>query len=105
MRRGKQVDLSQTLKAGTILNLTQGQYSDYTFDGPFRVLKDFVKQDAYDAFLTAMAIKYPSGSGEDDYEARSINNFVAFLSTSGFVTPVEGAESWYLGGYALFDRD
>jgi hypothetical protein len=102
MRKGKQVDLSQTLKAGTILNLTQGQYSDYTFDGPFRVLKDFVKQDAYDAFLTAMAIKYPD---DDGYRAKSMSDFVAFLSTSGFVTPVEGAESWYLGGYALFDRD
>lgn len=79
------------VKAGTILVPTHGEYSDFNFDGPFVVLRDFDQKEVTDAFM-AQAVS------DDD---RGHTEFVAWLSKEGYVQDVPTKLEWHLGDYEL----
>lgn len=74
----------ETIKAGTLLTISTGEWSDYNVHGVFRVLKD-ITQDDYDAFRV-----------EDEY--CDVANVLARMATSGYIEDVPSTEL-HLGSY------
>lgn len=78
------------IKAGTILTLTYGEYSDRDFTGPFTVLRDFDQAEVVEAFIVA------SGTDPDHFMK---NAFIAWLATEGYVEDVPNTWDWFIGSY------
>lgn len=76
------------MKAGELLILETGEYSDYTFHGPFRVQCDFDLRDQIERFLDT----------QEDRDWCSHYDFIAFLSKDGFIQDVE-CEHIHIGSY------
>lgn len=94
-------DLDQTLKAGTLLVIETGEYSDRWWDGPVRVVKAFRKQDAVDAFRAAF-VPYKN----DDYQyvtEPEPSAFLPWLIANGYVEHVDGVHSWHVGSAGEFE--
>jgi hypothetical protein len=75
-------------KQGQILTLEQGEYSDFQYAGPFRVLRDLDIQSVVDRFQSTV--------GRDKYP----NAFIAWLATEGYIEDVGGSR-WDLGSFNL----
>ena len=75
-------------KQGQILTLEQGEYSDFQYAGPFRVLRDLDVQSVVDRFQSTV------GRNE------KVNAFIAWLATEGYIEDVD-ARRWHLGYYNL----
>lgn len=73
-------------KAGSLITLETGEYSDFTYEGPFRVLRDIDVQAVVTEFKEARG--HSIGAGE--------TAFIAWLSESGYIEDVACAR-WYLG--------
>jgi hypothetical protein len=71
-------------KQGQLLILEHGEYSDFGYGGPFRVLRDIDGNATIEAFKKAEG--YDAGTGA----------FIAWLATAGYIEDVECAE-WHLG--------
>lgn len=76
------------IKAGTILTLEHGEYSDWSYEGPFRVVHDFDQQMAADAFKAANKSTWSW-------------DFAEWLSREGYVEDVPDGFRWYLGSYGF----
>ena len=80
--------------AGDLLMLTEGEYSDKGWSGPFKVLRPFQRRGVYETF---MAQWKPA----DDWQERADpSDFIAWLATQGFIEDAP-SKSWYLGSYGL----
>ncbi len=79
-------------KAGTLLILEHGSYSAFAYAGPFRVLKDFSKEEAF--------ASYAAEEREDLTETA----FVAWLARAGLIEDVN-TDTWYLGDYDFAPLD
>lgn len=88
-------DLNVTLKAGTLLVIELGEYSDYTYDGPVRVVRDFVKADVVEAYRAAPPANDWSGPAEP-------GEFLAWLIKEGYVEALDDVHSWHVGSYGDF---
>jgi hypothetical protein len=85
------------VKAGTILVMTHGEYSDYSYTGPFRVVKDFDQAEIAETFRNAWA-----AVPREAWEKRpSEHEFIGWLSTEGFVEDVANSWEWYIGSYGF----
>lgn len=90
-------DLTQVLKAGTLLVIITGEYSDTNWEGPVRVLKDVTKQVLVDQFQAEW--KPPN----DWDEAPRPEHFLPWLVQSGWVEAIENVNEWHVGGYGDFE--
>jgi len=91
-------DLSQTLKAGTLLIIETGEYSDKQWNGPVRMLGDYTKKELAELFLREWA---PEPEKDWQTHARP-ENFLSWLVKSGKVEFVP-AENWHVGCYGDFE--
>lgn len=73
-------------KAGSLITLETGEYSDFGYAGPFRVLRDIDIQAVVTEFKDARG--HGVGAGEQA--------FIAWLSAAGYIEDVDCAR-WYLG--------
>jgi hypothetical protein len=87
-------DLSQTIKAGTLLIIETGEYSDRDWQSPVRVLKDFVKFDVAEEFKALPRSRRRSPGPAD---------FLPWLITAGYVEAVDDVTSWHVGCYSQFE--
>jgi hypothetical protein len=86
-------DLEQVLKTGDFLVIEEGEYSDKSWSGPLRILKDFKKKDVCDQFIAQWTPKnswhkVPMGC-----------DFLPWLVASGYVAEVDNCTSWHVGDY------
>lgn len=88
------------IKADTLLTIEQGEYSDRSWDGPFRVLKDFDQAAVSEEYRAQF--KPDPNELEDEPNPR---NFVAWLATSGYVEDVQVSLSWHVGCYGRFEPE
>lgn len=89
-------DLSQVIKAGTLLVIGTGEYSDSSWHGPVRVLKDFAKHEVADLFRAA-----PPTSDWND--AANPSDFLPWLVKEGYVEDISDCTSWHVGSYGSFE--
>lgn len=82
------------IKAGTMLSIETGEYSDRCVVGPLRVVKDFDQAKIADEFRASRRKEGRRPLPED---------FLPWLTRKGFVEDVEGALTWWVGAYGEFD--
>lgn len=88
------------IAAGTILVIETGEYSSYTFHGPFRVVRDF---DQAEAVAAHRAQHRPT---EDDvYDHPTPETFLGWLNKEGMIEPIDGVVSWHVGSYGELDPE
>lgn len=80
-----------TIKAGTLLTISTGCYSDYNVHGVFRVLKDITQED-YESFRV-----------EDDSYC-DLDDVLAKMATLGYIEDVESTEL-HLGLYGELEPE
>jgi hypothetical protein len=85
------------IKAGTLLALETGEYSDYGVEGFYRVLKDFDGKELMRQYLAEHPEQAEAYSGHT-YE------FSAWLSKSGFIEDIDYLR-WHIGSYGCFDTE
>lgn len=78
-------------KAGQLLILETGEYSDYTFHGPFRVSKDFDMRELSETFKDS----------QDD-PSYCLYGFIGFLSSAGYVEDIE-CDHIHIGSYGSIE--
>lgn len=92
-------DLSQTLKAGTLLIIETGEWSDGDWSGPVKLLRDFTKQELVDGFLREWVV--PDGAHPDDTKPTE-EDFLPWLIKTGRAEHVDNVQSWHVGSYGDF---
>lgn len=89
--------LQQMMGAGTLLMIETGEYSDYSFHGPVRMLKAVTKQNLADAYREQHS---PEGPWDEWPEP---SGFLPWLIKEGYAEDVEGVVSWHVGSYGQFE--
>ncbi len=90
-------DLSVTLKKGTLLIAEFGEYSDFYYESPLRMLKTYTKAQLIADYKAQW---YPSSSYDDKPPPRE---FTDWLVKSGRAEIVENVHSWHIASYGEFD--
>lgn len=90
-------DLRQVLKKGALLIIETGEYSDRSWNGPVRMLKDFAKVDLTEDFKREWK---PQNKWE---HKPSPDDFLPWLIRTGRAEDVEGVEAWHVGSYGQFE--
>jgi hypothetical protein len=85
------------IKAGTVLTLETGEYSDYSFTGPFQVLKEF---DQAEVVLAYSATWKPKEEWEDTPDC---DGFIGWLASSGYIRDLDNVMSWHVGSYGRLE--
>jgi len=96
-------------KAGELINLTTGEYSDYCLRGTVKVLKDFDSLEAVTNFVSL----YPTLKPIHRYRSKEVveyrdtssylgighDDFIAWLNREGYIedTPMQ---EWHVGSYS-----
>ncbi len=80
---------SKTIKAGETLTFEHGEYSDFGYDGPYVVLKDFDTATVVQEFRAQ----------EKKPDVYYIHGFIHYLARMGYIEAQATAHTWYLGGY------
>lgn len=83
--------MSALFKAGELVILETGEYSDSSWHGPFRSLKDFDMRDAADEFRSGF-------KKEDEWDRPGPYEFIAWLSGAGYLEQLD-AHSLHVGSY------
>lgn len=80
----------------TIMVFTEGEYSDYGYIGPFKVLKGFDRRLVVEEFRDQW-------SGD----SRSIrpSDFYSWLAKAGYIEDIDNSMSWHLGEYGGFSPE
>ena len=81
------------ITAETIIVFDHGEYSDYSFTGPLRVIKDFDQVEVSELFReqwmpTNKFERYPSCS-----------EFIAWMTKELYVESIDGVHNWFIGSY------
>ena len=87
------------LKIGMQLVLETGEYSDYTFHGPFMVTRDFDQVEAVDLYKSIWTPPYKWREKPDT------SGFMGWLASEGYIEPIEGVVSWHIGSYGTLEAD
>lgn len=96
------------ITAGTLLTLETGEYSDFTYHGPFRVVRDFDQQEVINAFLAAWPTERTRCNSEegwpryDEDDAPPPSAFAPFLTRLGYIEDLPSV-SWHVGSYGRFE--
>jgi len=100
------------LKKDEFLTLETGEYSDFTYIGPFIVLKDFDTVEISEEYREKdpkkseeVTYTYPNGHTVNytKEEGCSPDRFISFLSSEGYIKDVENCTSWHVGSYEEFN--
>lgn len=81
------------IKQGTTLILEHGEYSDYSFDGPFTVLKGFDQAAVSEEFKAQWKPQY----GED-WEEPQEGEFIGWMIAQRYIEAME-CHRWHIGSY------
>lgn len=118
------VNFEHTFKVGDILTVANGEYSDFTYIGPFKVIKEFStkevsevyanlpdSEEEYDAYTYSYANDYVGlwRKAEKTYVGKKMRtiennlpeNFHAWLVKEGYVEAMDSIE-WHVGCYGKF---
>lgn len=96
--------------AGQTITFETGEYSDFTYVGPFTVLKDFDQKEVVDAYLefdkpTEEVVTYVDRLGVERLYTKKIvpddDRFIAWLTKEGYIQDIENNVQWYLGSYGF----
>lgn len=85
------------IAAGTILILESGEYSDKSWHGPFRVLKDFDQAEISQTFRDNWSPGPDSWRDKEDGPGRG--DFLSWLVRNGYVEDLDGVVAWHIGSY------
>lgn len=94
-------DLDQVLKAGSLLIIETGEYSDSSWAGPVRLLKDARKADLAETYRDEWKPD-PARPWEDHAEP---HGFLPWLIKAGWAEAVEDVHSWHVGSYGRFEPE
>ncbi len=83
-------------KAGELILVTEGQYSDQSTHGLFRALRDFTAKEAVAAFLATTLQE------KGRYGFRGLDAITPSLVANGYVEELTYSELW-LGGYSTIN--
>ena len=89
------IDMQTDIKKGELITIATGAYSDYSISGVFRVLADFNPQEQMEKFAAETPL-------EDDDTYRDLSEFIAWISRSGLLEPLESRE-WHIGSYGRLE--
>lgn len=84
-----------TIKAGTMLSFSGGEWSDKWTSGPFNVLRDFDQEETADAYQEGF-VKV------DKWDKPDEDRFIAWLCDNGYIEDVAESYCWYVGAYGEF---
>lgn len=84
------------MKAGDVLIIETGEYSDHEFHGPFRCLKDFSLSDEADLF--------EGQYDEDSWDNPGLGGFVPWLAIRGLIEDVDNVKMVHIGSYGRMTR-
>ena len=84
---------------GTLLTLETGEYSDYTFHGPFTVLREFDQAEAVEVFR-AQWVAPNEWTDEPDAD-----QFMGWLTQERYIEPAENVFSWRIGSYGRLEAE
>jgi hypothetical protein len=89
---------STTLPIGSLIIFHEGEYSDKTASGPYKILKPFNGDELEAAFRTQWK---PGDEEWDDHP--DPDEFTAWLFREGYLEPVDGVAHWHIGGYGRLE--
>lgn len=96
-------DLSQTLKAGTLLIIETGEYSDRGWGGPVKLLRNFTKQELADDYRKEWRKEDFSENGYSWNDEANPNDFLPWLIKTKRAEHVDDVHSWHIGSYSSFE--
>lgn len=92
------------IKAGEVLVIETGEYSDHCFIGPFKVLKDIdqvnVPKEYADAWKAGLV---PHFYHEESHETP--DGFAPWLIRAGYIEDVPNVHNWHVGSYGAFEPE
>lgn len=86
------------VKAGTFITFETGEYSDYSYTGPFIVIKDFNRTEVAELYRSTW-VQEPT----DWRNGPSEDGFVAWMSKNNYIVDVPCSTSWHVGCYGRFE--
>lgn len=84
------------VKKDTLLVLETGEYSDYTFHGPFRVIKDYDEAEVIEGYKKGFIPEYEGDDSPDPH------GFGGWMIAQGYLELLEHL-SWHVGSYGTFE--
>lgn len=108
------------LKTGQVVVFEQGEYSDFSYYGPFRVLKDFSigraseewcgqrpPVDLYEIDLQDFDQENSIPKSEDGerpfFFITDLSSFVSWLNNTGYIEDLDNVETVDLGSYGRLE--
>lgn len=88
-----------TFKAGELLVITYGDYSDKEWHGPLRVIKTFTQSAVGKAYVEAT----PRRKLGNWVEPTPTDDFVPWLVKEGYVEAIDDCREWDIGSYNGFE--
>lgn len=88
------------VEAGATLVIETGEYSDYSLDGPFKVLKAFDQAEIAETFERDW-----QPSSDSLYDRPDGREFVSWLTRHGYIEDVPNVISWHVGSYGRFEPE
>lgn len=108
MTRRKVKKVPTQFKAGELITIATGYYSDYTVEGVFRVLKGFDPNLIVPDYIAYHKSRFPVDYEPDEYDVgrwspdymteEGTLDFFAWLIKEGWLATVDSRE-WHLGDY------
>lgn len=86
------------LEAGDILMIEAGQYSDFYYMGPFRVVKAMKRADVSARFVA----EFTPDPTRPLHRRPNPSDFTAWLAREGYIEDIPSA-AWHAGDYGDFD--
>lgn len=90
-------DLDVPFKVGDLLIIETGEYSDSSWAGPVRVIREFTRRDVGERYRK---------EGKPDYsweEKPGPHGFLPWLVKERYVEAVDNVHSWHVGSYGDFN--
>lgn len=87
------------INRGATIIFETGEYSDYTFLGPFMVVKAFDQAEIIEKFKGAKVEPNCFEDGPDPSE------FVPWLSKEGYIQDIPNVHAWHIGSYGRFEAE
>lgn len=85
---------------GTTLVFETGEYSDYSFTGPFRVLREFDQAEICETFKDAWREQE-----YDEWDKPDGPDLIAWMAKEGYVEDIPNVVSWHVGSYGELDAE
>lgn len=87
------------IAAGHLLIIETGEYSDRSWHGPFRVLKDFDQAEVSETFRQEWSPDECSWRDRED--GPSEHDIMPWLARNGYIDDVDNVRVWHVGSYGF----